>query len=70
MLIIEESNWKQKKQKKLFNIIMIAVIIVIIAAGVTGVGLLKGWFSSEGTAFATAGQVTGIVNVERDGRIL
>ena len=46
---------------------MIAVIIVIIAAGVTGVGLLKGWFSSEGTAFATAGQVTGIVNVERDG---
>ncbi len=56
-----------KKQKKLFNIIMIAVIIVIIAAGVTGVGLLKGWFSSEGTAFATAGQVTGIVNVERDG---
>ena len=36
-----------KKQKKLFNIIMIAVIIVIIAAGVTGVGLLKGWFSSE-----------------------
>lgn len=46
---------------------MIAVIIVIIAAGVTGVGLLKGWFSSEGTAFATASQVTGIVNVERDG---
>lgn len=55
------------KKKKIANIVMVAVIIAIAAAGIFGVGHIKGWFdkSDENTAVLT--DFRGIITLQRDG---
>ncbi len=55
------------KKKKTANIVMVAVIIAIAAAGILGVGHIKGWFdkSDENTAVLT--DFRGIITLQRDG---
>ena len=55
------------KKKKTANIIMVAVIIAVAAAGIFGVGHIKGWFdkSDENTAVLT--DFRGIITLQRDG---
>ena len=55
------------KKKKIANIVMVAVIIAIAAAGILGVGHIKGWFdkSDENTAVLT--DFRGIITLQRDG---
>lgn len=55
------------KKKKIANIVMVAVIIAVAAAGILGVGHIKGWFdkSDENTAVLT--DFRGIITLQRDG---
>lgn len=55
------------KKKRIANIVMVAVIIAIAAAGILGVGHIKGWFdkSDESTAVLTG--FRGIITLQRDG---
>lgn len=55
------------KKKRIANIVMVAVIIAIAAAGILGVGHIKGWFdkSDENTAVLT--DFRGIITLQRDG---
>ena len=55
------------KKKKLANIMMVAVIIAVAAAGIFGVGHIKGWFdkSDENTALLT--DFRGVITLQRDG---
>ena len=55
------------KKKKIANIVMVAIIIAIAAAGILGVGHIKGWFdkSDENTAVLT--DFRGIITLQRDG---
>ncbi len=56
----------QKKSKcKILNMVMVALVVVIAACGVVTAGYLKGWFTDSSDV--RAGEVTGIVNVERSG---
>lgn len=56
-----------KKKKKTFNAIMVALIAVVIFCGVMAVGMTKGWFGSGDDSAVTAGEVSGVVNIERNG---
>lgn len=55
------------KKKQIANLIMVVVILLIVAAGVLGVGHIKGWFDSDDGTYATLSDIRGIVNIERDG---
>lgn len=55
------------KKKQIANLIMVAVMAVIAAAGILGVGFIKGWFlKNDGTA-GLVSDVRGIVKLERGG---
>lgn len=55
------------KKKQIANLIMVAIIMVIIAAGVLGVGCIRGWFDSDDGSYAMLSEIRGIVNIEREG---
>ena len=48
---------------------MVTIILVIVAAGVLGVGYIRGWFDAESENVAYLTQVVGVVNMERSGVI-
>lgn len=55
------------KKKQIANLIMIAIILAIVAAGVLGVGYIRGWFDTNDGSYAVLSEIRGIVNIERDG---
>ena len=55
------------KKKQLANLMMVIVILVIMAAGVLGVGYIRGWFDTDDGENAVISQIRGIVNLEREG---
>ena len=55
------------KKKTIANTIMIAIIFVILAAGVLGVGHIRGWFDTDDGTQAVLGDIVGLINLERDG---
>ena len=55
-----------KNNKKLLNIIMVILIAVIAFCGFMTVAGIKGWFGAQ-RSYAKADDVTGVVNVKRDG---
>lgn len=55
------------KKKQIANLIMVAMIAVIIAAGVLGVGMIRGWFDKTDSETAYLTDFRGIVNLEREG---
>lgn len=55
-----------KKKNRLLNIAMFAMILVIILSSAAAVGNLRGWFD-DAAGSAVAGNVIGIVNIERSG---
>ena len=55
------------KKKQLANLMMVAVILVIVAAGVLGVGYIRGWFDTDDGENAVISQIRGVVNLEREG---
>lgn len=55
------------KKKQIANLIMVTVILVIVAAGVVGVGYIRGWFHHNSDHTACLTQIRGIVNIERAG---
>lgn len=55
------------KKKTIANLIMVAIILVIVAAGVLGVGCIRGWFDSDDGSYAILSEIRGIVNIEREG---
>ena len=57
------------KKKTIANLIMAAVILVIVAAGVLGVGHIRGWFDRADAETAVLTDLRGIVNLEREGVI-
>lgn len=55
------------KKKQIANLIMVAVILAIVAAGVLGVGYVRGWFDQSSDYAAYLTQIRGIVNIKREG---
>ena len=55
------------KKKQIANIIMIALIGVIVAAGMLGVGYIRGWFDAHDGTSAVLSDSRGIVLIEREG---
>ena len=55
------------KKKTIANLTMVAIILVIVAAGVLGVGYIRGWFDSNDGSYAVLKEIRGIVNIEREG---
>ena len=55
------------KKKTIANLIMVAIIMVIIAAGVLGVGCIRGWFDTATENSACLTRLQGTVNMERSG---
>ena len=55
------------KKKTIANLIMVAVILAIVAAGVLGVGHIRGWFDKADAEAALLTDFRGIVNLEREG---
>lgn len=55
------------KKKRVANIVMVAVIIVIAAAGIFGVGHIKGWFDKSDDSTAVLTDFCGIITLQRDG---
>ena len=55
------------KKKKIANIVMVAVIIAIAAAGILGVGHIKGWFDKADESTAVLTDFRGIITLQRDG---
>ena len=55
------------KKKKIANIVMVAVIIAIAAAGILGVGHIKGWFDKSDESTAVLTDFRGIITLQRDG---
>lgn len=58
---------ENKKRKKILNIAMVILIIMIAAAGIAAVGHIKGWFAGDEEKNAVITEITGIVNVQRNG---
>lgn len=54
------------KKKQLANLIMVAIILVIVAAGVVGVGYIRGWFDTVEKNVACLTEIQGTVNMERN----
>ena len=57
------------KKKTVANLVMIAIIIVIAAAGLLGVGHIRGWFDNGSGDVALLTQIRGVVNLERSGTV-
>ncbi len=55
------------KKKKIANTVMVAVIIAIAAAGILGVGHIKGWFDKSDEKTAVLTDFRGIITLQRDG---
>ncbi len=55
------------KKKKIANIVMVAVILAIAAAGILGVGHIKGWFDKPDENTAVLTDFRGIITLQRDG---
>lgn len=55
------------KKKQAANLIMVAIILVIVAAGVLGVGHIRGWFDTDNGTYAVLRDMRGVINLERDG---
>lgn len=55
------------KKKKIANLVMVAVITAIAAAGILGVGYIKGWFDKSDESTAVLTDFRGIVTLQRDG---
>lgn len=55
------------KKKRIANLIMVAVIVIVVAAGVLGVGHIRGWFDKADVEKAFLTDFQGIVNLERKG---
>ena len=55
------------RKKQIANIIMIALIGVIVAAGMLGVGYIRGWFDAHDGTSAVLSDSRGIVLIEREG---
>lgn len=55
------------KKKTVANIIMVAIIMVIVAAGIIGVGHIKGWFDFDNGSQAVLCEMRGVINLEREG---
>lgn len=55
------------KKKTVANIIMVAIILVIVAAGIIGVGHIRGWFDADNGSQAVLCGIRGVVNLEREG---
>lgn len=55
------------KKQQIANVIMIAIMVMIVAAGVLGVGHIRGWFDRTDTQTAYLTDVRGIVHLERQG---
>ena len=58
---------ESKKKKKILNIVMAVLIIAIAAGGISAVGYVKGWFAGDEEKNAVITEITGIVNVQRNG---
>ena len=56
-----------RKKKKTFNVIMVALIAVIVFCGVMAVGMTKGWFGGSSDSTMASSEVSGVVNIERNG---
>lgn len=54
-----------KGKKRVLNVIMVLLILVIAASGVLTVGKIQGWFEKAGDAVVSAGQLKGVVNIQR-----
>ena len=57
------------KKKQIANLIMAAIIGIVVAAGVLGVGMIRGWFDKADTETAFLADFRGIVKLERLGVI-
>ena len=55
------------KKKTIANLIMVAMILAIAAAGILGVGHIRGWFDKADAEAALLTDFHGIVNLEREG---
>ena len=55
------------KKKQIANAVMAAVIVLIAAAGVLGVGLLRGWFDKADGTQAALTEIQGSVTLQRGG---
>ena len=54
------------KKKQAANIVMVVIILLIAAAGVLGVGYIRGWFDKAENA-AVLADIRGTVNLQREG---
>lgn len=54
-------------KKKIANAVMVAVIIAVAAAGILGVGHIKGWFDKSDAGTAVLTDFRGIITLQRDG---
>lgn len=57
------------KKRTIANLIMAGIIFIIMAAGVLGVGSIRGWFDRTDDAQAILTSIQGTVNMQRDGII-
>jgi len=57
----------EMKKKTIANLIMVAIILVTVAAGVLGVGYIRGWFDTATENSACLTRLQGTVNMERSG---
>ena len=55
------------KKKTIANLIMVAMILAIAAAGILGVGHIRGWFDKADAEAALLTDFRGVVNLEREG---
>lgn len=55
-----------RRKKKHSNLIMAALIGVVVICGIMAAGSLKGWFGGGDSIIACV-EITGAVNIERDG---
>ena len=58
---------ESRKKKKIFNVLMVAMIVLIAVCGVMTVGNVKGWFENGSGSFASAEDISGIVDIKRSG---
>lgn len=54
------------KKKTLYNLIMVAIIVATVAAGLLGVGYIRGWFD-QADGRPVLQQIVGVVHLERAG---
>ena len=54
------------KKNRIFNAVMVVLIAAIVFCGFMAVGNIKGWFGAGESSYAVSGEISGIVNVQRD----